>query len=138
VAAVALDGLRQKVARLARGHANAVEAAAPLGQRLLDIGAKAVVHAHIAGGGAPVAGGKGQAVAVEQRECGRLAGAVGPLQLVVELLHLGRTQWAGQRVVQLCIQRQHFGKGAVAVDALGQGLAVERQLALHAAVFLLQ
>ena len=138
VAAVVADGLRQEVAGLARGHANAVEAAAPLGQRLLHIGAKAVVHTHIAGGRAPVAGGHGQAVAVEQGEGGRLAGAVGLLQLAVELRHLVRAQGTAQGVLQLRVQGQHLGQGAVAVDALGQRLPVQGQLALHALAFVQQ
>ena len=132
------NGLRQEVARLARGHANAVEAAAPLRQRLLHIGAEAVVHAPVAGGGAPVAGIDGQPVAVEQGEGGGLAGAVGLLQLAVELRHLVRAQGAAQRVLQLHVQGQHLGQGAVAVDALGQRLPVQGQLALHALAFVVQ
>ena len=37
--------------------------------------------------------------------------------------------------MQLRVQRQHFGQGAVAVDALGQRLPVQGQLALHAVAF---
>ena len=62
VTMVIANGLRQEVARHPGGDANAVKTAAPLGQRLLHIGAKAVVLPHVAGGRAPVAGGHGQAV----------------------------------------------------------------------------
>ena len=62
VTTLVANGLRQEVARHPGGDANAVKAAAPLGQRLLHIGAKAVVLPHVAGSRAPVAGGHGQAV----------------------------------------------------------------------------
>ena len=46
-----------------------------------------------------------------------------------------RCSGAAQGVLQLRVQRQHFGQGAVAVDALGQRLPVQGQLALHAVAF---
>jgi hypothetical protein len=138
LAAVVADGLRQKVAWLPGGHANAVKTAAPLGQCLLHIGAKTVVLPHVAGRGAPVAGGHGHAAAVEQGEGGGLAGAVGLLQFAVELLHLCRAQGAAQGVLQLRVQGQHFGQRAVAVNALGQRLSIQGQLALHAFALVMQ
>jgi hypothetical protein len=135
LAVVALNRLRQKIPRLAGGHANAIKTATALGERLLHIRAKAVVHADIAGGSAPVAGGNGDAALVDQRQRRRLAGTVGLLQLVVELRHLRGVQWLAQSVAQLAVQRQHLGQRAVTVDALRQRLPIQRQLALHVVAF---
>ena len=43
-----------------------------------------------------------------------------------------------ERILELGVQCQHLGQGAVAVYALLQGLGVQAQLALHAATFFLQ
>jgi hypothetical protein len=97
-APLVIDGLRQKVAGQSGGHADAVKAAAALGQRLLHIGAKAVVLAHIAVRVAPVAGGQGLAAFVDQGQRGGLAGAVGLLQLAVELSTGGQARGGAGRL----------------------------------------
>ncbi|MCW0448956.1 hypothetical protein NB706_001790 [Xanthomonas sacchari] len=128
------DRLREEVAGHAGGHADAVEAALALCQCLLHIRAEAVVGTDVAAGQAPVAGGQGHAVGVDQGQ-GRGAGdVVGALQLQVQLPLRGRVQRVGQGVAQFRIQRQHLRQGAVAIDALLQGLRIQLQLLpqLHA------
>ncbi|MCW0438392.1 hypothetical protein NB723_003356 [Xanthomonas sacchari] len=128
------DRLREEVAGHAGGHADAVETALALRQGLLHVGAEAVVGADVAAGQAPVAGGQGHAVGVDQGQ-GRGAGdVVGAFQLQVQLLLGGCVQRMGQGVAQFRIQRQHLRQGAVAVDALLQGLRIQLQLLpqLHA------
>ena len=89
-AVIRTNGLRQKVAGQAGRHADAVKAAAAMAERLCDVGAKAVVLAHIGVRVAPVAGGQCPAPLVDEGEGGGAAGAVGLLQLAVELVHLRR------------------------------------------------
>ena len=138
LAVIGEDCLGKKVACHAGGHANAVKAPRATGQRLLHIGAKAVVLAHIAVDLAPVAGGNGFALKVNQRQRGGLAGAVGLFQLAVEAVHFGGAQGVAQRILELGVQCQHLGQGAVAVNALQQRLGVQIELALHALTLLLQ
>ncbi|MPM26956.1 hypothetical protein SDC9_73461 [bioreactor metagenome] len=132
------DGARQKVARLARRHADAVELAASLAKRLRHVGSEAVILAHVAVLVLPVAGGDGAALGIDQRERGGMTGPVGFFELAVEGIHLARVQRVRERGAQLRIQRQHLGQRAVAVNALQQLLRVERQMALHGAALGLQ
>ena len=137
-AVIIMNGLGEKVAGQSRGHADAVEAATALAQRLGHIGSKAVVLAHIAVRVAPVAGGQGLAAFVDEGQRGSSAGAVGLLQLVVEPVHLGGAERVAERALEFGIERQHLGQGAVAVHALHHGLGIERELALHAFAFIVQ
>ena len=131
LAPLVVDGLRQEVAGLAGGGADAVEAPAARGQGLLHVGAEVVVLAHVVARRAPVAGGHGNAMAVDQGQGRGLAGAVGPLQLAVQVVHIARRQRVLQRGAQLVVQGQHLGQGAVAVHPLGQRLGTHGQLALE-------
>ncbi|MET3145162.1 UNVERIFIED_ORG: hypothetical protein ABIB63_000960 [Xanthomonas axonopodis] len=132
------NGLRQEIAWLAGGHANAVEAAAAGGQRLLVIRTEGVVHAHVAAWCPPVAGGQCHAVMVDQGQRGRLRDIVGAFELAVERIHLCRRQRAGHGRAQLRVQRQNLRQRAVAVHALLQRLRVEPQLAAHGGAFIVQ
>ena len=129
-AAIAADGTREKVTGLAGGHTNAVEAALVMGQRQLHIGAKAVVLTHVAGGTAPVAGGNGNALGIDQGQGRGQAGAIGLFELVVQALHLLGALRRSQRLAQLGIERQHIGQHPVAVNALVKGLRIQADLAV--------
>ena len=131
LAFIVIDGAGQKVAGLARGGANAVEAPAAGAQGVLHVGAVAVVLAHIALRLVPVAGSQRLAVTVNQRQRGRLAGPVGAFELAVESVYIGCVQRAGEGITQLGVQRQHFGQGAKAVHTLGECLGTDFQLALE-------
>ena len=106
----------QKIPRDATGHAHRVKAAAALAAGLAEVGPEAVVVAHIAVGGVPVAGGHCQPAAVEQFQGRGLRRAVDAFQFAVEGgLYLGRDRVA-QGVDQFGVQRQHGRQGAIALD----------------------
>ncbi|MND26398.1 hypothetical protein D3C80_168450 [compost metagenome] len=128
----------EEVAGNAADHAYRIEAAAAVGTGFAEVGAETVVVADVAGGGAPVAGGNGQAVAIEQFEGGGTGGAVHLLQLEVELHLLVVIHRPLEDGAHFRVQGQHGGQGAEAIDQGAQAAGVERQLLAGLRAFVAQ
>ncbi len=119
---------RQEVARHAAGHADGVETPTALAASLFEVGAKAVVGTYIGGRQAPVAGGDGQACAVQQLQGGGVGGAIDAFELAVQgVLHLFGNR-AAEGGDQLRVQRQYRRQCTVTLDQGMQGVGVQAQL----------
>ena len=132
LAVVAGDRAGQEVTGNPAGHAHRVKAPGALGAGLAEVGAKTVVVADITAGQTPVAGGHGEAGAVEQFQGRGLRRAVDFFQFAVQCVLLFGGYRAIERGAQFRVQRQHGGQGAVAIDQGVQGIGVQRQLLIGA------
>ncbi|MCY1417518.1 hypothetical protein D9M71_330540 [compost metagenome] len=123
-----LHGTGQKIARHAAGHTHRIEAAAALATGLFEIWPEAIVGADIGAGQAPVAGGHGQAGAVEQLEGRGIGRTVDALQLAVQgILHRACNR-AAQGADQFRVEGQHRRQGAVTFDQGVQRVGIQPQL----------